>query len=348
MDHINENNFDFTTGIVYIGNRDPIHYISDLEEIITHHCDFVIHPLSEKDLDLYSKSLAEIFEVSKKAGLKIIVQPSSVGNVFDGYYVSKFVLEHKETWQVLSNSLAVPAACMNNPEFRSYLRSWIDIVAELGADGIAWENPHYYNAKNETKILQWGCWCNYCKNLYLQKFQNRFPKGIGEEINLLNEYTINDFLKELCHYSKEKQLTNIISLSPVSAKNLSMASWNQIAKIPELDIFAAKAYWYYFQGNAESFVNGIAKKVSKLCDQHNKTSQIWIQNFKIVAGEEKHVERAIEICIAEKIKSLVGWSFYGSRATSSMRCQNPKVVWDILGDMFGHFVDNHVSIMCSS
>jgi len=198
MDQKNKKNFENTTGIVYIGNRDPIHYISDLEEILTHHCDFVIHPLSEEDLDLYYNSLAEIFEITKKAGLSVIVQPSSVGNVFDGYGISKFVVEHQESWQILSNFQPVPAACMNNPEFKGFLKNWIDRVVELEADGIAWENPHYYIFKNETNTLQWGCWCNYCKSLYLKKFQNRFPKGIGEEIDLLNEYTISNFLKELC------------------------------------------------------------------------------------------------------------------------------------------------------
>jgi len=127
-----------------------------------------------------------------------------------------------------------------------------------------------------------------------------------------------------------------------------MSSWHQLGEIHDLDIFAVKAYWYYSRFNAESFVKGIAKKVNKLCDQHNKKSQIWVQNFKIIAGEEEQVKRAIEICMAEKIDSLVGWSYYGSRVTSSLRCQNPKVVWDILGDMFGRFVDNHISLTSSS
>lgn len=337
-------NFEVTTGIVYFGTRDPIHYIYDLEEILTHHCNFVIHPVSEEDIDLYHKSLAEIFDITKKAGLVVIVQPWSFGNVFNGYGGSKFVLEHRECWQILSNSQSVPAACMNNPEFATFLKQWINRIVELGADGIVWENPHYYIFKNDNKLLQWGCWCNYCKKLYLQKFYHRLPKGIGEEIKLLNECTIASFLKELCDYSKKKHLINIVCLSPIYAKNLSMSSWHLVCEIPTLDIFAANAYWYYSQFNADSFVKGVAKKLSSVCDEHKKKSQLWIQNFRIIAGEEKHIKRAIEICLNEKIDSLVGWSYYGSRVVSALRCQNPRVVWDILGDMFKRFVHNNNSL----
>ncbi len=344
MNQNNNQNFDVSTGIVYFGNRDPYHYISDLEEILTHHCNLVIHTVSEQDLEFYHKSLAELFDISKKAGLTVFAHPWGVGQIFDGYAISKFVLEHKESWQMLSNFKSVPAACMNNPEFKAFLQQWIDQVVELGADGIVWENPHYYILKSEKKMLQWGCWCSYCKNLYLQKFHHRLPRGIGEEINLLNEYTIINFLKELCDYAKEKNLINIVCLSPTNANNLSMSSWHQVSEIHTLDIVAAKAYWYYSQFKLDSFVKGVAKKVNNLCENHGKKSQIWIQNFKILAGEEKQVERAIEICMDEKIDSLVGWSYYGSRAISSLRCQNPKAVWDVLGIMFKRFIAHNNSL----
>ena len=329
--------FDITTGIVYYGNRDPYHYIPDLEEILTHHCNFVIYPVTEEDVELHQKALAEIFDVSQKAGLTVFAHPSGIGHVFDGYATSRFVVEHWDSWQVLSNFKPAPAACMNNLEFKAFMRKWIDQVVELGADGIAWDNPHYDIQKNEHNLLQWGCWCDYCNHLYLQKFNHRLPKGIGEEISLLNEYTIIKFIKELCDYAKQKNLINIVCLSPQNVNNLNMASWHQVSEIETLDFLAAKAYWYYSQYRADSYIKGIAKKVSDACEKQGKNSQIWIQNFKLMNGEEKQVEKAIEICMNEKIDSVVGWSYYGSRAISSLRCQNPKLVWEVLGNKFERF-----------
>lgn len=338
MDLENSKNFNVSTGIVYFGSRDPYHYIFDLEEILTHHCTFVIYPVTEEDIELHQQNLTEIFDVSKKSGLGVLALPFGIGHVFEGDSASKFVLENRNSWQVSANFQPVPAACMNNFEFKAFLYKWIDLVVELGVDGIVWDNPHYYIPKNETKMLQWGCWCNSCNQVYLQKFDHRLPRGIGEEINLLNEYSIIIFLKELCEYAKQKNLINIVCLSPQNVNNLSMSGWHQVSELQTLDFLAAKAFWYYYQYRADSYVKGVAKKVSDLCEQHAKKSQIWIQNFKLLAGEEKQVEQAIEICINEKIDSIVSWSYYGSRAISSLRCQNPKAIWDLLGNMFERFI----------
>lgn len=334
----NNQNFDITAGIVYSGNRDPYHYIADLEEILTHHCNFVIFPVTEEDFELQYQAIAEIFDLSKKTGLTVFAHPSGIGHVFDGSGVSKLVFENRDSWQVLSNFQAVPAACMNSLEFNAWLRNWIDQVVALGADGIVWDNPHYYIHKSQQRLLQWGCWCRYCKQVYLQKFNHRLPKGIGEEINLLNEYTIIAFLTELCGYAKARKLINIVCLSPQNANNLSLSSWHQVGEIQTLDFLAVKAYWYYSQYQADSLVKGLAKKVRDICEKYEKKSQIWIQNFKLLAGEEKQVEKAIDICMKEQIDSVVAWSYYGSRAISAWRCQNPKVVWDVLGEMFQRFV----------
>jgi hypothetical protein len=219
MDLADNKNLDVTTGIVYPAVKDIYHYISDLEEILKHHCNFVIYPITEEDIELHQKSLAEIFDVSQKTGLTVFAHPCGIGHVFDGSATSRFVVEHRDSWQVLSTFQPVPATCMNNLEFKAFMQHWIDQVVALGADGIAWDNPHYYI--------------------------------------------------------------------------------------------------------------------------HEKKSQIWIQNFKLLAGEEKQVVKAIDICMNEKIDSIVGWSYYGSRAISSQRCQNPKVVWDILGNMFERFNVNN-------
>ena len=132
-------------------------------------------------------------------------------------------------------------------------------------------------------------------------------------------------------------MINIVCLSPQNINNLNMASWHQVSEIETLDFLSAKAYWYYSQYRADSYIKGIAKKVSDACEKQGKNSQIWIQNFKLMNGEEQQVEKAIEICMNEKIDSVVGWSYYGSRAISSLRCQNPKLVWEVLGNKFERF-----------
>ncbi len=43
------------TGVSYFGNRNPRHFRVDLEEIKSHHCNFIVHTFSENDQLFYKE-----------------------------------------------------------------------------------------------------------------------------------------------------------------------------------------------------------------------------------------------------------------------------------------------------
>ena len=63
------------TGVSYFGNRNPRHFISDLEEILTHNCNFIVHTFSENDQQFYKETMREMVSMSKDAGLECYVDP---------------------------------------------------------------------------------------------------------------------------------------------------------------------------------------------------------------------------------------------------------------------------------
>ncbi len=68
------------TGISYFGNRNPRHFRVDLEEIKSHHCNFILHTFSENDQLFYKYTVAELIQLSKAAGLEVMwIRGASAG-----------------------------------------------------------------------------------------------------------------------------------------------------------------------------------------------------------------------------------------------------------------------------
>lgn len=43
------------------------------------------------------------------------------------------------------DGVPVPHACPNTPETLEFLRRWIDAAATAGAEGILWDEPHFWS-----------------------------------------------------------------------------------------------------------------------------------------------------------------------------------------------------------
>ena len=57
------------TGVSYFGNQNPAHFRRDLEDIIAHHCSFLVHMYSENDRSYYKGTLQEMIGLTREAGL---------------------------------------------------------------------------------------------------------------------------------------------------------------------------------------------------------------------------------------------------------------------------------------
>ena len=123
------------TGISYFGNRNPRHFVSDLEEILSHHCNFILHTFSENDQAYYRDTLRELVSLSKDAGLECYVDPWGMGRVFGGEAYSTFALKNRQACRVVPDGEPAPAACLNHPQFRELMHHWIADAAGIGADG---------------------------------------------------------------------------------------------------------------------------------------------------------------------------------------------------------------------
>ena len=132
------------TGIAYFQNRDPRHFERDLDDMVEHGCNFVVHTYSELDMAYYNQAMEKIIAMTKDRGLEVYLDPWGFGGVYGGETFSRFVAENLDARQVARDGRSLPAACPNQPAFRELQQLWIRRAADLGADVCFWDEPHYH------------------------------------------------------------------------------------------------------------------------------------------------------------------------------------------------------------
>ena len=323
------------TGISYFGNRNPRHFLVDLEEIISHNCNFIVHTFSENDQLFYQATMREMVELSKKADLEVYLEPWGVGRVFGGEAFSSFALKNLDTCQQMFSGKTAPASCLNNPRFVDFMMGWIDDAVQIGANVLLWNEPHFYNVWSENDEAQdWSCCCESCRKKYAIFYGERFPETVNDDLFKFREDSMVDFLATLCSYGKSKGARNAVCLLPINEKAAGVSDWSKIARLPELDILATDPYWVFLNRDLRFFGDYVSRLMN-LSKRFGVEPQIWIQNFKIPTGREPEILEAIAIAYAEGIRNFAASSFSGSEYMSYIKCDNPTHVWDLLGEVYG-------------
>ena len=324
------------TGVSYFGNRNPRHFVSDLEEIVSHNCNFILHTFSENDQEFYKGTMRELVALSHDAGLECYLDPWGIGRVFGGEAYSNFALKNQDACQVLPDGELAPAACLNHPRFRRFMQMWIEDSAEIGPQVLFWDEPHFFiHLRDKEKYPLWYCACKVCSEMFTGQFGKHFSEATTQEITEFREDSVVGFLKELCDSAHEMGMRNAVCLLPLRGAQVGLSDWSKVASIPSVDLFGTDPYWAFFDQPLQQFVGDFSREVQDLCMRFNKESQIWIQAYKIPSGREEELKEAIAAAFAEGVRNFAAWSYYGTEYMSCIKSDDPQKVWDILGDVYG-------------
>jgi hypothetical protein len=115
--------------VSYFGNRYLHHFERDLEEMRAHGFDAVVHCVTEADREWGMRRIAEMFSMTREAGLSCWADPWGVARVFGGEAHSGY----------LARGGTVGA---DDPSLRALLHNWIDDVAAAGAEWAFWDEPN--------------------------------------------------------------------------------------------------------------------------------------------------------------------------------------------------------------
>lgn len=322
------------TGVSYFGNRILWHVAEDMKMVRENNCNFVVHTFSEEDMEFYKDTMKEIIEISHREGLEVYIDPWAVGGIFGGESYSKFIAEHLDVRQISRSGDSLPAACLNNERFLEFMFKWIDVAYQIGADIFFWDEPHFYIYRTIARDKQdWACRCSVCKKLFKKHFEYNMPSELTKDVGIFKEDSVINFLKKLCKYVKDYRKKNALCLLPFKDWG-GVVNWSKAVSIMELDIFGTDPYWRVGEKDVGGYVRRFSKKVYKLCKEYGKEPQIWILNFRIKAGTEGDIRKAVLSAFEEGIRNISAWGFYGAGYMSYLRSDNPKKVWKVLGDVY--------------
>ncbi|MDI6760816.1 MAG: hypothetical protein QMD05_08310 [Candidatus Brocadiaceae bacterium] len=328
-------------GASYFGSRHQEHVRRDMEAMAEAGCNSVVHTLSEEDMTYYPETMAEVVRVSKEAGLEVFLDPWGVGRAFGGEAFSEFVSKNPHCRQAITingNGVGLGKACLNSQVFKDSMRDWIELAAGTGADGVFWDEPHLYYGElvplfGKPQVV-WACTCQTCQRLFLEEYRHEMPSDFNEEVKKFRQDTILRFIGSLCKAASGKGLRNALCIFPTLDPRYGVYEWEEAVKLEGLDVFGTDPYWLCFNKKMEDFVRDVSRTMVTLCAEHGREPQIWIQGFRVPAGREEEVGRAIKIAYGEGVRNIAVWSFQGSDCMSYLRSERPEVVWQKVSEAY--------------
>ena len=324
-------------GVSYYGNRIPWGVKEDLRAIREAGCTYVVHTFAEEDLEFYLPAMAEIVEATHELGMEVWLDPWGVGQAFGGETYSSLIAKELPVRQISSDGISLPIACPNQPLFRDYLLTWIKAAAQLKADVVFWDEPHFmiYPEREDALPKLWACRCLECQRQFQQRTGRPMPELFTPEVRTFKEDCLVECTRFLCDAALSEGIKSSVCLLPFENSS-TVNDWGKVARIPSLDVMGTDPYWRPHQKEVGSFVGRFAQRVKGLADQFHKEGMLWILNFNIPKGEEKTIAEALEAGYGLGIRNFAAWSYYGA-SYMSLRAEDPAAVWETLAATYQEF-----------
>ncbi len=319
-------------GVSYFGVRNPAHFQRDLEDIARLGFTYIVFTFSEDDHRFYQGSLTECVRRTKQHGLKAYVDPWGVCGIFGGEAFSDRAAWDLEGQQRRSDGRALPKLCPNSAEVRAYLRQWITTVATvLQADGILWDEPHFYLPLGEARAQGlWGCCCQRCQGRFTAMYAKPFPATETPEVQACKQEAIAELLHEVTAQAAQHGLQNTVCLlTDTASPELLEHKFARFAALPHLHVLATDPYplWH---GRPVASTRVFCEVLQRVCARFHKGAQMWIQGFRIQTGTEPLLGEEMRLMVHSGIRDIAIWSYLATAYMSSHACADSAQVWDVV------------------
>ena len=301
------------TGVAYHGNRMPSHAREDMKEIVDADMDIVVHMFSHMDWDRHTYAIKDIIAMSEDMGLEVWVDNWGIGGRPGD--VSHYLSLHPEDHMIYSNGDRDPyQICLHSPEYRKFVKNWLETVKSIGGKTIFWDEPHLV-AKKVGEKTEYCCQCPRCKKLFEEKYNKPMPTEMTPEFAEFRTDSIVDFFGEITDYSKNLGFYNAACIMPGATHGISLESVGKMLSLPGIDNVGYDPYWYGVHPSAYEYVYNHSKEAIERADQYGKGHNIWIQGF----APGKVEEQIVEACTAAYdagARTLLAWSFHGGESNN--------------------------------
>jgi hypothetical protein len=316
-------------GFAWHHSKLPKHAREDFEDMAVNGCNAVLIAASENDIEYWYPNMLEVVEQAKDVGLRVWLNFWAFGGVFGGEPPSVFLHNMHKHRQITAKSKDVmPAACINEPEFRKWFFDRVGkFVSEAKIDGVFLDEPHYFWTFDTEEFT---CVCDVCQAKYEQQFSTSMPMKYNEDVRRFREENMHQFLVESCKRLKSAKSSSevCVCIIPADFEFLGTSDWDKIAAIPEVDMFSTDPYYHVF-GLEREWAIDTARRTIDTAQRHGKKSQLWLQMFRLSQGEEEAVASLVPEYSSLGVDSIFGWSYLANKGTT-ISSDNPDLLWELV------------------
>ena len=322
--------FDLKLGTAYHSNRILRHVDEDMDDIIRHHMNLVVHMFTHNDLDRHYHVMKDIVALSEAKGLEVWVDNWGIdGGPGDKAY---FPATDPDSLSVFSDGTRHRIKpCYNSPSFRRFTKEWIDAVADIGGKAIFWDEPHLAVSGEHG----FTCCCKQCQKLFEERYNRKMPTILDPDVVQFRTDTIVDYFTEMTNYAHSKGLVNTGCIMFDPAHGISLDSISRLLSIPHFDNVGCDPYWCGTTDDADEvydFVYSRSKRAIDTANEYKKDHNIWLQAYSFPAGREEEVMVAAEAAYDAGARTILTWSFRGGES-NDYRAANTEKIWDLTGEI---------------
>lgn len=319
-------------GVSYFGVRNPQHTERDLDEMARLGFDYVVLTFSEHDHRFYQQSVAACVHQAHERGLTVWVDPWGVGGIFGGEAFSDQGAWQVEAQQQRRDGRSLPLLCPTSEAVRDYLRHWIRTVAEvLRAEAIFWDEPHFYLPVAASPAAGlWSCACVRCREGFEAAYGYALPDLETAAVRQWKQDVVIALLEEVTQVAMGYGLRNMVCVQPDDGRLAGLeAKLERFAANPNLEVLSTDPYPLLYGRPIES-TRGFCEALLRSCQRYGKTPQMWIQGFRVEAGDEPLLGKEMELMAACGVADIAIWSYLGTAYMSSHVCADSDQVWQVV------------------
>lgn len=301
-------------GVSYIPAHLPDHIEADMRHLKEIGCTEVLFALQENHLVNLTGALEFGARLAKDKGLRPYAVVWGYANTFGGGRISKFLLDEPDVWRQDREGNRIPMACLNHPRLVARFLEIAEVCRERGYEGMFIDEPTVQT-----------CFCPHCRRRFDARFGMDLAQSEGAEVyDTFRNETVHRYTEAVCEGVKrlDPALKTITCVMPCDR-----AVFEQVASIPALDVFGTDPYWLIPSMNLtiEAAID-YTRLVKAICAGRGKTSQVWLNCWRIRAGDEAEVYAGGRALAGVGCDSLYTWSYRGGLGTNEA-CDNPPAAW---------------------
>jgi hypothetical protein len=269
----------------------------------------IVYAVQEQDEQRWPRDLERGLLMAQDAGLKVYLSLGRYGNLFAGPSVvpSWYTFRHPQSRVLDRHGRYHEISCFNHQPFRYWFFKEIEhFLRNYPINGLLLDEP---------RSLEITCFCPVCRALCpdvtdLERFWRR---------------SLIDFLGEICSLVKrtDTHLKTMVALLPQELSQLE-----DLAQLPALDTISCHLFWNVLHEEL-AMIERWGKMVVETTRQHQKRSQLWIQNFNLDECAERELEASFWQALKVEPDGIGCYYYWRNNA-------NPARVWEMTSNLLRH------------